>query len=59
MNRETIMTSTRMRVSLARQTMMKLAASALARRFAPFQAWIPGRRTFALILLAADLWWVG
>jgi cytochrome c biogenesis protein CcdA len=37
---------------------MPSAASAMARRFTPFQAWIPGRRTFALILLAAGLWWV-
>ena len=37
---------------------MPSAASAMARRFTPFQAWIPGRRTFALILLAAGLWWI-
>ena len=37
---------------------MPSAASALARRFAPFQAWIPGRRTFALVMFAAGLWWI-
>lgn len=37
---------------------MPSAASALARRFAPFQAWIPGRRAYALVLLAAGFWWV-
>jgi len=37
---------------------MPSAASALARRFAPFEAWIPGRRTFALVLFAAGLWWI-
>lgn len=37
---------------------MPAAASALALRFAQFEAWIPGRRTFALVLLAAGLWWV-
>lgn len=37
---------------------MPSAASAMARRFTPFQAWIPGRRTFAFVLLAAGLWWV-
>jgi cytochrome c biogenesis protein CcdA len=37
---------------------MPSAASALARRFAPFEAWIPGRRVFALVMLAAGLWWV-
>jgi cytochrome c-type biogenesis protein len=34
------------------------AASALARRLTPFQAWIPGRRTFALVMFAAGLWWI-
>jgi len=37
---------------------MPSAASALARRFAPIQAWIPGRRTFALVMFAAGLWWI-
>jgi len=37
---------------------MPSAASALARRFAPFQAWIPGRRAFALVMFAASLWWI-
>ena len=37
---------------------MPSAASALARRFAPYQAWIPGRRTFAVVMLAAGLWWI-
>ena len=37
---------------------MPSAASALARRFAPFQAWIPGRRTFALVMFATGLWWI-
>jgi hypothetical protein len=34
------------------------AASAMARRFAPWQAWIPGRRAFALLMLAAGFWWI-
>jgi cytochrome c-type biogenesis protein len=33
-------------------------ASALAQRFARFERWIPGRRTFALIMFAAGLWWI-
>lgn len=37
---------------------MPSAASTLARRFAPFQAWIPGRRTFALVMFAAGLGWI-
>jgi cytochrome c biogenesis protein CcdA len=37
---------------------MPSAASALGRRFAPFEAWIPGRRAFALVMLAAGLWWI-
>jgi cytochrome c biogenesis protein CcdA len=37
---------------------MPSAASALAREFAPYQAWIPGRRTFALVMFAAGLWWI-
>jgi cytochrome c biogenesis protein CcdA len=34
------------------------AASALVRRFASAQAWLPGRRSFALLLAAAGAWWV-
>jgi len=37
---------------------MPSAASAMARRFAPWQAWIPGRRAFALLMLAAGFWWI-
>jgi len=37
---------------------MPSAASALARRFARFEAWIPGRRAFALVMLVAGLWWI-
>jgi len=33
-------------------------ASALLRHFAPAQAWLPGRRTFALLLALAGLWCV-
>jgi len=37
---------------------MPSAASTQARRFAPYQAWIPGRRTFAVVMFAAGLWWI-
>lgn len=37
---------------------MPSASSALARRFASVQAWIPGRRTFALVMFAAGVWWM-
>jgi cytochrome c biogenesis protein CcdA len=37
---------------------MPVAANALVRRFASFQAWLPGRRSFALVLAAAGAWWV-
>lgn len=37
---------------------MPSAASAMARRFEPWQAWIPGRRAFAILMLAAGLWWI-
>lgn len=37
---------------------MPSAASALTRRFARFEAWIPGRRAFALVMFAAGLWWI-
>ncbi len=34
------------------------AASAMMRRFAAASAWLPGRRSFAVLLAAAGLWWV-
>ncbi len=34
------------------------AATALTRRFAAIDAWIPGRRAFALVMLAAGVWWI-
>jgi cytochrome c-type biogenesis protein len=37
---------------------MPAAASTLARRFVRYDAWIPGQRTFALVMLAAGLWWI-
>jgi hypothetical protein len=37
---------------------MPSAASAMATRFAPWQAWIPGRRAFSALMLAAGLWWI-
>jgi cytochrome c biogenesis protein CcdA len=33
-------------------------ASALMKRFASAQIWLPGRRTFAALLALAGLWWV-
>ena len=33
-------------------------ASALMRRFANAQRWLPGRRSFAALLALAGLWWV-
>lgn len=33
-------------------------ASALVRRFASAQRWLPGRRSFAALLALAGLWWV-
>ncbi|MDP3617451.1 MAG: cytochrome c biogenesis protein CcdA, partial [Rhodoferax sp.] len=37
---------------------MPSAASALIQRFSRWDAWLPGRRTFALVMLLAGLWWV-
>ena len=37
---------------------MPSTASALARRLDRFQAWIPGRRAFALVMPAAGVWWI-
>lgn len=37
---------------------MPSAATALIQRFSRWDAWLPGRRTFALVLLLAGLWWV-
>jgi sulfite exporter TauE/SafE len=37
---------------------MPSLASAAIRRSAGMQAWLPGRRTFALVLGAAGLWWI-
>jgi cytochrome c biogenesis protein CcdA len=37
---------------------MPSAASALMRRFASAQAWLPGRRSFAALLALAGAWWV-
>lgn len=34
------------------------AASALIQRFSRWDAWLPGRRTFAFVMLLAGLWWV-
>jgi len=34
------------------------AASALMRRFASVQAWLPGRRSFAVLLAVAGSWWM-
>ncbi len=34
------------------------AAAALMRRFSTAAPWLPGRRTFALLLALAGLWWV-
>lgn len=34
------------------------AAAALMQRFASAQRWLPGRRSFALLLGAAGVWWV-
>jgi cytochrome c-type biogenesis protein len=36
---------------------MPTAASALMRRFASAQGWLPGRRSFAALLAAAGGWW--
>jgi len=37
---------------------MPSAATALMRRFAAAQAWLPGRRSFAVLLAGAGAWWV-
>jgi cytochrome c biogenesis protein CcdA len=37
---------------------MPSTATALMQRFARWDAWLPGRRTFALLMLLAGLWWV-
>lgn len=37
---------------------MPSAASAMIARFSRWDAWLPGRRTFAAVLLLAGLWWV-
>jgi cytochrome c biogenesis protein CcdA len=36
---------------------MPSTAAALMQRFARWDAWLPGRRTFALLMLLAGLWW--
>jgi cytochrome c biogenesis protein CcdA len=38
---------------------MPSAATGLIQRFARWDAWLPGRRTFAGLMLLAGLWWVG
>lgn len=35
------------------------AASAMIARLARWEAWLPGRRVFAALMLLAGLWWVG
>ncbi|MDP1647317.1 MAG: cytochrome c biogenesis protein CcdA [Rubrivivax sp.] len=37
---------------------MPAAAGAMMKRFAAASAWLPGRRSFAVLLAAAGLWWV-
>jgi cytochrome c biogenesis protein CcdA len=37
---------------------MPSAASTLIIRFTRWDAWLPGRRTFAVVMLLAGLWWV-
>ena len=37
---------------------MPSAAATLIRQAASMQAWLPGRRVFAIILAAAGLWWL-
>ncbi|MCC7218234.1 MAG: hypothetical protein IT517_15765 [Burkholderiales bacterium] len=37
---------------------MPSAATALARRAAAVERWLPGRRTFAAVMLAAGIWWI-
>ncbi|GAB4216230.1 MAG: cytochrome c biogenesis CcdA family protein [Rhodoferax sp.] len=38
---------------------MPSAATATIARFAHWDAWLPGRRTFATVMLLAGAWWVG
>lgn len=37
---------------------MPTAASAMIARFSRWDAWLPGRRTFAAVMLLAGAWWV-
>jgi cytochrome c biogenesis protein CcdA len=37
---------------------MPSAASAMIARFSRWDAWLPGRRTFAAVMLLAGVWWV-
>jgi cytochrome c biogenesis protein CcdA len=37
---------------------MPAAATALARRTASLEPWLPGRRTFAAVMFAAGAWWI-
>lgn len=37
---------------------MPSAASTMIARFSRWDAWLPGRRTFAALMLLAGLWWV-
>ncbi|MBA3058790.1 MAG: cytochrome c biogenesis protein CcdA [Gammaproteobacteria bacterium] len=37
---------------------MPSAASAMIARFSRWDAWLPGRRSFAAVMLLAGLWWV-
>lgn len=37
---------------------MPSTATALMQRFSRWDAWLPGRRTFALLMLLAGLWWM-
>ena len=38
---------------------MPSAASAMIARFSRWDAWLPGRRTFAAVMLLAGAWWMG
>jgi cytochrome c-type biogenesis protein len=38
---------------------MPSAATAMIARFSRWEVWLPGRRTFAAVMLLAGLWWVG
>jgi hypothetical protein len=37
---------------------MPSAATGMIERFSRWDAWIPGRRTFAAVMLIAGAWWV-